>query len=86
MRLKFDAIPVSKARYERLSAPAQKMVVQAINRSVEPLGFAKAPLARQERDLEKVIKLVALFEPFILENDHVFEAANIESAQCRPAA
>jgi hypothetical protein len=78
VRLKFDAIPVSKARYERLSAPAQKMLVQAINRSVEPLGFAKAPLARQERDLEKVIKLVTLFEPFILENDHVFEAANIE--------
>ncbi len=78
VRLKFDAIPVSKARYERLSAPAQKMVVQAINRTVEPLGFARAPLARQERDLEKVIKLVALFEPFILENDHVFEAANIE--------
>jgi fatty acyl-CoA reductase len=78
VRLKFDAIPVSKSRYERLSAPAQKMVVQAINRSVEPLGFARAPLARQERDLEKVIKLVALFEPFILENDHVFEAANIE--------
>jgi alcohol-forming fatty acyl-CoA reductase len=78
VRLKFDAIPVSKARYERLSAPAQKMVVQAINRTIEPLGFAKAPLARQERELEKVIKLVALFEPFILENDHVFEAANIE--------
>jgi Male sterility protein/haloacid dehalogenase-like hydrolase len=78
VRLKFDAIPVSKSRYERLSAPAQKMLVQAINRSVEPLGFARAPLARQERDLEKVIKLVALFEPFILENDHVFEAANIE--------
>jgi hypothetical protein len=78
VRLKFDAIPVSKARYERLSAPAQKMLVQAINRSVEPLGFAKAPLARQERDLDKVIKLVALFEPFILDNDHVFEAANIE--------
>ncbi len=78
VRLKFDAIPVSKARYERLSAPAQKMVVQAINRSVEPLGFARAPLARQERELEKVIKLVALFEPFILDNDHVFEAANVE--------
>jgi hypothetical protein len=78
VRLKFDAIPVSKARYERLSAPAQKMLVQAINRSVEPLGFARAPLARQERELEKVVKLVALFEPFILDNDHVFEAANVE--------
>jgi len=78
MRLKFDAIPVSKARYDRLSAPAQKMIVQAINRSVEPLPFVRPPLARQERDLERVIKLVALFEPFILHNDHVFEAANVE--------
>jgi len=78
IRLKFDAIPVSKARYQRLSAPAQKMIVQAINKSVEPFPFVRAPLARQERDLDKVIKLVALFEPFILENDHVFEAANIE--------
>lgn len=78
MRLKFDAIPVSKARYDRLSAPAQKMIVQAINKSVEPLRFVRPPLARQERDLERVIKLVALFEPFILHNDHVFEAANVE--------
>jgi len=78
VRLKFDAIPVSKARYDRLSAPAQKMIVQAINKSVEPLRFVRPPLARQERELEKVIKLVALFEPFILHNDHVFEAANVE--------
>ena len=78
MRLKFDAIPVSKSRYDKLSAPAQKAVVQAINRSLEPIPFVRPPLARQERDLEKVIKLVSLFEPFILYNDHVFEAANIE--------
>jgi alcohol-forming fatty acyl-CoA reductase len=77
-RLRFDAIPVSKARYETLSAPAQKLLVQAINRTVEPFPFVRPPLARQERELEKVIKLVALFEPFILHNDHVFEAANIE--------
>ena len=38
----------------------------------------RPPLARQERELEKVIKLIALFEPFILHNDHVFEAANVE--------
>ncbi|MGA8013086.1 MAG: SDR family oxidoreductase [Candidatus Acidiferrales bacterium] len=78
MKLKFDSIPVSESRYKKLSAPAQKMLVQMINRSVEPLGFARAPLARQERELEKVIKLVSLFKPFILENDHVFEAANVE--------
>jgi fatty acyl-CoA reductase len=78
LRLKFDAIPVSKARYEKLSAPAQKLIVQMINRSIEPIPFVRSPLARQERDLERVIKLITLFEPFILENDHVFEAVNVE--------
>jgi len=78
LRLRFDAIPVSKARYDKLSAPAQMILVQAINRTVEPIPFVRAPLARQERELEKVIKLINLFEPFILHNDHVFEAANIE--------
>jgi hypothetical protein len=77
LRSRFDAIPVSKARYETLSAPAQKAVVQAINRSVEPI-FDRSLFARRERELEKVTKLVALFEPFILHNDHVFEAANVE--------
>jgi hypothetical protein len=76
-RLKFDAIPVSKARYETLSAPAQKAIVEAINRTAEPFS-SRPPLARAQRELEKVIKLVSLFEPFILHNDHVFEAANIE--------
>jgi long-chain acyl-CoA synthetase len=77
LRLKFDAIPVSKTRYDALSAPAQKTIIQAINRTAEPFS-SRPPLARAQRELEKVIKLVALFEPFILHNDHVFEAANIE--------
>jgi hypothetical protein len=54
------------------------MIVQIINRSIEPIPFVRSPLVRQERDLERVMKLIALFEPFILENDHVFEAANVE--------
>lgn len=77
LRLKFDAIPVSKTRYKALSAPMQKAIVQAINKTVEPFA-SKRPLARQERDLDRVVKLISLFEPFILYNDHVFEAANIE--------
>ena len=77
LRLKFDAIPVSKSRYQKLSAPAQKALVQAINRTIEPFA-SKSPLARRERELEKVIKLVSLFEPFILHNDHIFEALHIE--------
>jgi phosphoserine phosphatase len=77
IRLKFDAIPVSKARYDTLSAPAQKTIVEAINRTAQPFS-SRPPLARTQRELEKVIKLISLFEPFILHNDHVFEAANIE--------
>jgi fatty acyl-CoA reductase len=38
----------------------------------------RPPLARRERELGKVIKLISVFEPFILQNDHVFEAANVE--------
>ena len=78
IRARFDAIPVSKTRYEAFSAPAQKAIVQAINRSIEPIPFVRSPFARQERDLERVIKLVALFEPFILHNNHIFEASNVE--------
>ncbi len=77
MRLKFDAISVSKTRYQAFSAPAQRAIVKMINRTAEPFA-SRPPLARQERDLERVIKLIALFEPFILHNDHVFEAANVE--------
>ncbi|HEV2617995.1 MAG TPA: SDR family oxidoreductase [Candidatus Acidoferrales bacterium] len=78
LRSRFDAIPVSKARYETLSAPAQKTIVQAINRGVSSVGFNRSPFARRERELERVIKLVNLFEPFILRHEHTFEAMNIE--------
>jgi long-chain acyl-CoA synthetase len=78
LRLAFDAIPVSKSRYEILSAPAQKTIVRAIKNSVELVPFFRPPLARRERELEKVIKLIDLFEPFILHNNHVFEASNVE--------
>jgi thioester reductase-like protein/phosphoserine phosphatase len=78
LRSRFDAIPVSKARYESLSAPAQKAIVQAINRGVSSVGFNHSPLTKRERELEKVIKLIELFEPFILQNEHTFEAMNIE--------
>jgi fatty acyl-CoA reductase len=76
LRLHFDAIPVSKKRYERLSAPAQKAFVQGINRAAAPI-FRRAPLARHERDLEWVEKIIVLFEPFVLLNNHVFEAENV---------
>jgi long-chain acyl-CoA synthetase len=82
LRLRLDAIPVSKQRYRRLSAPAQKAIIKSIQRIVSPLPLKKQPLARAERNLEKVEKLIELFEPFILLNEHDFVADNIEKLSC----
>jgi thioester reductase-like protein len=78
LRLRMDAIPVSKTRYNRMSAPAQKAIVQSIQRIMAPLSLKKTPLARAERNLQRVEKLVELFEPFILHNEHDFVADNVE--------
>src|SRR5215831_15794037 len=76
LKLKFETIPVSKQRYERLSIPMQKAVVSGINRFAEKLSMKKPPLAKAERDLTRAEKLIELYEPFILHNEHVFECQN----------
>ena len=78
LRLRLDAIPVSKERYQRMSAPAQKAIIQSIQRAMAPLPLKRTPLAKAHRSLEKVEKLIELFEPFILLNEHDFVAENIE--------
>jgi thioester reductase-like protein len=78
LRLRFDAIPVSKERYNRMSAPAQRAIIKTIQRVAAPFPLKKAPLARADRNLEKVEKLIELFEPFILQNEHDFVADNVE--------
>ena len=78
LRLRFDAIPVSKQRYNRMSAPAQKAIVKSIQRIMSPLPLKKAPLVKAERNLERLEKLIELFEPFILLNEHDFIAENVE--------
>jgi thioester reductase-like protein len=78
IRMRFDSIPVSKERYQKLSVPAQKFVVKGINRVASALQFKRPPLARAERDLARVEKLIELYEPFILHNEQVFEAENVQ--------
>jgi long-chain acyl-CoA synthetase len=78
LRLRFDAIPVSKTRYNRMSAPAQKAIVKSIQRIMSPLPLRKTPLVKTERNLERLEKLIKLFEPFILLNEHDFAADNVE--------
>ena len=78
LRLRFDAIPVSKERYNRMSAPAQKAIIKSIQRVMAPLPLKRPPLVKAERNLEKVEKLIELFEPFILHNEHDFVAEHVE--------
>jgi len=82
LRLRFDAIPVSKERYNRMSAPAQKAIVKSIQRIMSPLPLKRAPLVKTERNLERLEKLIELFEPFILLNEHDFTAENVEKLSC----
>src|SRR5438445_13499303 len=45
LRLRLDAIPVSKERYQRMSAPAQRAMIKSIQKIMSPLppkNFAKA--------------------------------------------
>lgn len=76
LKVKFESIPVSKQRYERLSIPMQKAVVSGINRAATTLRMKKPPFARAERDLIRAEKLIELYEPFILHNEQVFECEN----------
>jgi len=78
LKARFDTIPVSKGRYRFFSAPTQRAIVKGLRKLASPIAFASAPLARKERDLERLEKLIELYEPFILHNEHCFEARNIE--------
>ena len=76
LKVKFESIPVSKQRYERLSIPMQRAVVSSINKAAVTLRMSKPPLAKAERDLGRAEKIIELYEPFILHNEHVFECEN----------
>ena len=76
LKVKLETIPVSKQRYERMSIPMQKAVVSSINKAATKMRMSKPPLAKTERDLVRAQKLIELYEPFILHNEHVFECEN----------
>jgi thioester reductase-like protein/phosphoserine phosphatase len=77
LKVKLETISVSKQRYERLSIPMQKAVVSRINKTATLLRMSKPPLAKAERELGRAEKLIELYEPFILHNEHVFECENV---------
>lgn len=73
LRTRFEARPVSRLRYRAFSTPGQLAVVRTLRR-VLPFVI---PLKRAERSLERIGKLVELYEPFIHDNDYAFEADHI---------
>jgi Male sterility protein len=76
LKVKLETIPVSKLRYERMSIPMQKALVSRLNKVATTMHIGKTPLAKVERDLGRAEKLIELYEPFILHNEHVFECEN----------
>ena len=55
----------------------QKAVVSRINKVATMLSASKPPLAKTERDLGRAEKLIELYKPFILHNEHIFECENV---------
>ena len=74
LRTHFESIPVSMRRYRMFSVPAQKAVVRTLRRI---LPFVGTPLKRMERTLDRVENMIELFEPFIHDNDYLFEADHV---------
>lgn len=72
LRTEFEAIPVSRLRYRTFSTPGQLAVVRTLRRFL-PLLLLK----RAERNLDRIGKIVDLYEPFIHDNDYAFEADHI---------
>lgn len=75
---RLEAIPVSRERYQRLSVPLQLRVVRAINRTTAAALGGRRVLARAEKTLRRVQDLIDLYEPFLLDNEPVFDATHAE--------
>jgi alcohol-forming fatty acyl-CoA reductase len=75
---RLEAIPVSRQRYERLSVPLQIRVVRVVNRVAAAAFGGRRPLAKAEKALRRVQDLIDLYEPFLLDNEPVFDVTHAE--------
>jgi long-chain acyl-CoA synthetase len=73
LRTEFEAMPVSRLRYRAFSTPGQLAIVRTLRRFLPILA-----LKRAERNLERIEKVIELYEPFIHDNDYAFEADHIQ--------
>lgn len=86
LRSRFDTISVSKTRYVALSAPGQRMLLRGLQRLLPATKKNKRPLAKVEKNLDKLQKLIELYEPFILNNEQIFVTDNVRLlSQALPA-
>lgn len=76
-RSRFDTIPVSKARYVTMSVPSQRFLVRNLKWILARTHISKSPLQKTEKGLDKLRKMIELYEPFILHNEQIFEAENV---------
>ncbi|MHC4549165.1 MAG: SDR family oxidoreductase [Planctomycetota bacterium] len=74
LRTRSETVPVSRRHYRTFSAPGQRRLVKTLRKV---LPFARMPLKRMERSLERVEKIIELYEPFIHDNDYAFEADHV---------
>ncbi len=85
LRARFDTISVSKTRYNNVSLPRFKGLLQGVQTILSSLALKGEGLARRQRALEKVQKVIELYEPFILDNEYFFAADHIKAlAQALP--
>jgi len=81
LRLRMDAISVSKERYNRMSAPAQKAIIKSIQRVMAPLPSAMTkPLAKTTQPGARG-KIGGLFEPLFCTTSMTL--SRIMSRSCR---
>jgi Male sterility protein/haloacid dehalogenase-like hydrolase len=87
LRARCDTIAVSKTRYRNVSLPRFQRLIGGLQRLISPLTLNADLLARKQRALERVQKVIELYEPFILDNEFFFAADHIKTlAQALPEA
>ena len=73
LRARFDTIAVSKTRYTNVSLPRFQRLIEGVQKVL-----ASDRLVRKQRALERVQKVIELYEPFILDNEYFFAADHIK--------
>jgi long-chain acyl-CoA synthetase len=79
LRARFDTISVSRKRYYNVSLPRWQALLEGLQRLLSALSIIKADsLVRKQREFDRLLKVIELYEPFILDNVYYFAADHIK--------